>query len=128
MQHHERFAGFLAADFDVPPAQLRANAGAERLGDGLFGRKAHGQKRRRLAMRKAVGDLVRQQNPADEAFAKFFMRRRDARHFDDVNAGAQNHVGFTIPDLLGCAQGNLRLATIIEDHLLCDCVRMALRP
>ena len=59
MQHHERFAGFFAPDFHVPPAQLRANAGAECLGDGLLGRKARRQERPGNFVRQAVGDFVR---------------------------------------------------------------------
>jgi hypothetical protein len=48
VQHDVGFAGFFAADFDVLPAQLRADAGAKGLGDRLLARKTRGQKRPRL--------------------------------------------------------------------------------
>ena len=60
MQHHVRLARFFTADFNVVPAQLRADTGAEGLGNGLLGCKAHGQKRRGLAMRKGVSNFARQ--------------------------------------------------------------------
>ena len=91
MQNHERLAGFLFANFHVLPAELRADAGAERLGNGFLGRKPRREERRGIFVRQAVGDFVRQQNPVHEPLAKFFVRRCDARDFDDVNARAQNH-------------------------------------
>ena len=91
MQHHEWLAGFLAPDFHVLPAQLRADAGAERLGNGLLGREPHGQERRGILVRETVGDFVRMQDTVHEPPAEFFVRRCDARHFDDVNANAENH-------------------------------------
>ena len=66
-------------------ASLAANRAA-RNGAGLF-------------MRQTIGDFVRQQNPVHEPLAEFFVGRGDARHFDDVNAGAQDHLRFTIYDL-----------------------------
>ena len=91
VQDHERLAGFLAPDFHVLPAELRADAGAERLGNGLLGRESHGQERRGILVRETVGDFVRVQDAVHEPLAEFFVRRRDARHFDDVNANAENH-------------------------------------
>ena len=91
VQDHERLAGCFAPDFHVLPAQLRADAGAERLGNGLLGREPHGQERRGIFVREAVGDFVRVQDTVDKAIAEFFVRRCDARHFDDVNAHAENH-------------------------------------
>ncbi len=91
VQHHERFARFLAPDLDVLPAELRADARAERLGHRLLGREPHRQKRRGRLVRQAIADLVRMQNPAQEPLAKLLMRRLDARHFDNVDAKAKNH-------------------------------------
>jgi len=70
---------------------LRADAGAERLGNRLLGREPRREERRGIFVREAVGDFVRVQDAVHKAIAKFFVRRRDARHFDDVNADAQNH-------------------------------------
>jgi len=88
VQDHERLAGFLSANLDVLPAQLRADARAERLRDRLLGRKPRGDERRGILVREAVGGLVRQQNPLPEPFAKFLQRRADAGDFDDIYAGS----------------------------------------
>src|SRR5438876_858186 len=50
VQNDERLARFLAAHFQVLPAELFADPGAERLGDGLLGRETGGEKRRREPM------------------------------------------------------------------------------
>ena len=50
VQHRERCAGIAPPDFHVPPAQVRADAGAKGLGDGFLGRKSRRQKGRRLAL------------------------------------------------------------------------------
>jgi hypothetical protein len=42
-------------------------------------------------MRETVGDFVRVQDAVDKPLAEFLVRRLDARHFDDVNANAENH-------------------------------------
>jgi hypothetical protein len=52
VQHHERLAGFLAPDLHVLPAQLRADAGAERLGNGLLGREPRREERRGIFVRQ----------------------------------------------------------------------------
>ena len=91
VQDHERLAGVLAPDFHVLPAQLRADAGAERLGNRLLGREPRRQERRGIFVRETVGDFVRVQDAVDKPLAEFFVRRGDARHFDDVNANAENH-------------------------------------
>ena len=92
VQHHERLAGFLPADFHVLPAKLRADAGAERLGNRLLGREPRRDKRRGMPVRQAIRHFIRQQNPLPEPLAEFLQRRRDARDFDDVNADAQDHL------------------------------------
>jgi len=88
VQDHERLAGFLFANLDVLPAQLRADARAERLRDRLLGRKPRGDERRGILVRETVGGFVRQQNPLPEPFAEFFQRRANSSDFDDVNAGS----------------------------------------
>jgi hypothetical protein len=91
VQHDVRFAGFLAADFDVLPAQVRADAGAKGLGDRLLAREnarpetapalcATGNRPVRTDAESASG------NGRQTAGGRF-----DALHFDDVNAGAENH-------------------------------------
>ena len=92
MQHHERFPGFLAPDFHVLPAKGRADAGAERLGNGLLGREPRREERRRVFVRETIGDFVRVQDAVHEPLAELFVRRGDAAHFNDVNAGAQDHL------------------------------------
>ena len=41
-------------------------------------------------MSEAIGDLGRMKNPIDETVAKSLEGRFDPRHFDDIDAGAQN--------------------------------------
>lgn len=91
VQHHERLAGFLAADFHVLPAELHADAGAKRLGNRLLGREPRGDERRGIFMRQTVSDFVRVQNPVEKPLAEPLMRRLHPRDLDDVNAHAQNH-------------------------------------
>lgn len=91
MQDHERLAGFLAADFHVAPAELRADAGAKRLGNRLFRRKPRGDERRGIFVRQAVSDFVREQKTVEKPLAEPLVRRLHPRDFDDVNADAKNH-------------------------------------
>jgi hypothetical protein len=91
VQDHKRLAGFLFANLHVLPAELRADARAERLGNGLLGREPRRKERRGILVCQAIRNLVRQQDPVHKLLAEFFKRRRDARHLDDVNAGAENH-------------------------------------
>ena len=72
-----------AAPMPVPNALEMASLAANRAARNGAGRWCD----------EAVGDLVRQQNPVHEPLAKFFVGGRDARHFDDVDAGAENHDG-----------------------------------
>ena len=68
--------------------------------------------RRGLVVGQAISNLGRQQNAIDETPAEFLVGGRNARHFDDVDAGAQNHsdLRFTIYDLRASklATGNSR--------------------
>src|SRR5207249_3905073 len=93
VEDDEGLAGFFATHFNVLPSELSADAGAERFGDRFFGRKPRGEKRRGITMGEAIGDFSRVQHSIQKPFAEFFVGRADAGHFDDVDAGAQNHDG-----------------------------------
>ena len=80
VQHHKRFAGFLAPDFHVLPAECRADAGAERFGNGFLGREPRREERGRVFVRPAIRDFAWQQNPVHEPLAEFFVGGGDARH------------------------------------------------
>ena len=88
MEENEGFAGFLAADFDVLPAELGADAGAKGLGDGFFGGETRGEKRRGIFVGKAVGHFGGPEEAAEESFAVLCAGGRNAVHFNDVNAAA----------------------------------------
>src|SRR5262245_58936376 len=44
-------------------------------------------------MREAIGDLRRVQNAIEKALSESFLRGAHARHFDDINADAENLSG-----------------------------------
>src|ERR1051326_5756698 len=94
VQNDERLARFLAADFHVLPAELFANARAEGFGDGFLGREPGRQKRRRVPVREAIGDFRGPQNAVQKPLAEFPVGSGDACHFDDIDAGAQDHWSF----------------------------------
>src|SRR5262245_32898718 len=77
VQDDERLARFLPPHFHVLPAQLLADPRAERFGNGFFGREAGRQKRRREAVRQAIGDFPGPQNALQEALAEFFVGSAD---------------------------------------------------
>src|SRR4051812_1904295 len=88
MQDDVRLAGIALRHFHVLPTELRADAGAERLGYGLLRGEARGQEWRRCLVGEAVGDFVRVQNALQEPLAELLMRSLDAGHFDNVDANA----------------------------------------
>ena len=89
MQHHVRLAGFFAANFHVLPAQFRADAGAERLGDRFLGRKPRRQKRPRPFVGKTIGCFAGSEDALEKAVAKFLVSRFDALDLDDIHACAK---------------------------------------
>ena len=96
MQNDERLAGIFAAHFHVLPAELPADARAKGFGDRFLCRKTRGEERRGISMREAISDFGRAQYPVQKALAELLVGSADARHLDDVDAGAQNHIaGFT---------------------------------
>src|SRR3989442_15415980 len=77
MENNEGLAAFLASDFHVLPAKLRANAGSKGLGNGFFGGEARGQKWRGHVVRKTIADLVGMQNALEESLPKTLVRSLD---------------------------------------------------
>jgi len=94
MQDHERFAGSLAADFHVLPAQLPSDPGAEGLRDGFFSGKTRRQKWAGGFVGEAVGQFGGAKNSSQKPIAEFFAGRFNALHFDDVNAGTEYQSGW----------------------------------
>jgi len=92
MQNDERFARRFSAYLKVLPAQLTANPGSERFGDGFLGGKARRQERRGIAVRQAIGEFTVAEDPAHKAFAEAFIGTANAVDLDDIHAGAENHV------------------------------------
>src|SRR5580765_5584736 len=92
MQHHVRFAAFFATHFEIMPAELRADASAERFRNGFLGGEARGEERRGNFVRETILDFVGQQNALEKSFAELFVRRRDASDFNDINANAEDHL------------------------------------
>jgi hypothetical protein len=91
VENDEWFAAFFSAHFHVVPAELRADAGAERFGNRFFRREPRRDEWRGIFVRETIGNFRREQDALHKTFAEFFVRRRDALDFDQVNAGAENH-------------------------------------
>ena len=91
VQHHVRLAGVVLGHLHVVPAELGADAGAERLGDRLLGGEPRGQKRRGILVPQAVLNLGGEQDAPGKPLAESLVRGADALDLDDVDASAENH-------------------------------------
>lgn len=67
------------------------NAGAEGFGSGFFGGEARGKTLSKAGSGAAIRDFFRGKDAFEEAFAVALDGVRDARDFDEVNAGADQH-------------------------------------
>ncbi len=88
MEDDERLAGFFAANLHVLPAKLRANAGAEGLGNRLFRGESRRQMWRGVSVRETIRDFVRPQDASQKTLTKLLVRRPDPSDFNDVDARA----------------------------------------
>ena len=88
VQHQVRFPAPFVQGLDLPPGDW-ADAGPQRLGGGFLGGKADGQ---RFGPSPAFEHLQFRENPFQEAFAMPVKRCLDARNFDDVDTGFEDHI------------------------------------
>src|SRR4051812_47201524 len=85
------FTAFLSTDFHIMPAELGADARAERFRYGFLRCESRRQKRPRFFVRQTIADLTRQQNAIHESLTKFFIGSFDAGNFDQINSDSENH-------------------------------------
>jgi len=67
------------------------DAGAEGFGAGFFGGEAGGKTLREAGSGAAIGDFAGGKHALEEALAVAFDGMGDAGHFDEVDAGADQH-------------------------------------
>ena len=84
-------ASGLAADFNVAPGNSMIPARPDSLHRGFLGGEARGVTLDAVGLRFTIADLGLSKNPMQEAFAEACDGRSDARHFRDVDAGANDH-------------------------------------
>src|SRR6185295_6396707 len=91
MQNDERLPTLLTLDFHILPREVTANARAERFRDRLLRRETGRDMRCRRLVQEAVADFVGAKNASEEAFPEPLEGAANPRHFNDVDAGAENH-------------------------------------
>lgn len=92
VQNDIRLSAGLAPDFHIVPAQLRADAGAKRFGDGLLRSESCREKWPGCLVRQTITDFRRMQDTIEKSLAEFFVRRRDAVHFNNIYANSKDHI------------------------------------
>ena len=90
MQDDKRLAAGLAPDLDIEPAKLCAYAGPEGFGDGFLGGKARSVKGLRTLHGAAILTLFGGEDAGEKAFAMAPDGFREARGFNDIDAGAED--------------------------------------
>lgn len=84
-------ARLFAADFDIVPADARADAGAERFRNSFLGGETGSYKRCGVLVRQAVIEFATDENAQGKTFSEFFVGSTNSGDFDQVDAGAEDH-------------------------------------
>ena len=84
-------AAWSATDFKFFPGNAMLDAGAEGLGSGFFSSKAGSKTLSKAGSGAAIGYFLIGEHAFKEALAVAFDGTRDARNFDEVDAGSDQH-------------------------------------
>lgn len=103
----------LSEHLDVFPQDAERAPRAERLHPGLLGRKSGGQRRRGIAVREAIVDLVRGEEPVEETLTVAIEQIPDTVYFGRVETNPDDihthrHRGRASPHRAACRRGRLR--------------------
>ena len=80
-----------APDFEFLPGNAVLDASAESFGSGFFGGETGGKTLSKAGFGAAIRDFVGSKNPFEKAVAVALDGPCDARDFDEVDAGADQH-------------------------------------
>jgi len=95
-------AGF-PHNFNLQPVHSTADAGSQRLGGSLLGRKSSGQAFGRIAFSQAIRLLGGREDAIQKPLPVALKRLLNTRDFDKVSAAANDHAVYqlNIPELRG---------------------------